>query len=845
MEAVAAAEAEAAELLALARRVDDLDLQAEIGELLAEASLGAGRWDAAEAALSLCVRARTVLPRTTPNGRMLRIAALLVHRRGRPAEARRLLVEAWEAFDREGRLDGRALVENDLRAIALDSGEPGAVDGVLRNGVPPGPRGSLLLARALRRDARFETALRLLRDGLSQVLEPELRFPWLYELVLILRLLGDARTADELLPALRQAAMCSGDPAAAVRQLAVLDPAETMDDAEAAVAGDFESRLDAARRAAGRRDVEAAGALLRDLDHEGLGLRHRAYFELAAGEVELVRAEQSATESRHHANLALAHLRGAAEAAMESSLPEVYVAAVRLAGRIRAVFLQDLEGAVELWGRAERSDDILASRQESDRRRLQMREGSPTAVDEIVAAGAEVALQSAEREEHRGAACLVVALEMARGRTVLSHLLPFAAKALRELPVVGDVEDCWRWMVEQVRLLYRDQAVWFVHASAEQTYHAVIARGFVHWSIFRAGRTELFDAVEELTLAWRGGPKLLEPVLETEPHLMLRCLQRISSHLHLGEVLPALPERVQRLAVIPSGLLNEIPFGALPTDANDPASPLLVEQFAVSGLPCLSALAPLRRRSLASRGEPRDKLEVAPPGLASELSRGSQGAMRLSGSRATVSGVDHALKEQRFPVVQFDCHGRHDRQDAFRSWLQLAPAEEREGRLTAERLAELSLRRCGTLVLGACESGMDRRLGRDEGVGLVRAGLAAGAAAVLAAQWVAREEPTVRILRSFEHYLGWLPRDRALQRSQLDYLACCRDGGGLPPVGDGIEPLQYPEHPARWACWTLSGDAGFQTRAGRLRRWIRGRAWRRRRSPVPEKPRQERTAACR
>src|SRR4029450_10529961 len=124
---------------------------------------------------------------------------------------------------------------------------------------------------------------------------------------------------------------------------------------------------------------------------------------------------------------------------------------------------------------------------------------------------------------------------------------------------------------------------------------------------------------------------------------------------------------------------------------------------------------------------------------------------------------------------------------------------------------DLRLSGCGTLILGACESGMSQRLGRDERLGVAPAALASGAAAVLAARWVAVDAVSATILDGFQHYLRYLPRDQALQRIQLDVLE------GRCAMSEVPESTPPPSHMARWACWTLYGDADRQTRAGWLR----------------------------
>jgi CHAT domain-containing protein len=110
------------------------------------------------------------------------------------------------------------------------------------------------------------------------------------------------------------------------------------------------------------------------------------------------------------------------------------------------------------------------------------------------------------------------------------------------------------------------------------------------------------------------------------------------------------------------------------------------------------------------------------------------------------------------------------------------------------------MRVCGTVLLGACDSGMADRIGRDERAGFVRAAIRAGAAAVVVARWPAENEVGTAVLDQFERYLRYLPRDVALQRALLDVRT---------------------EHPARWGCWALYGDPGRQTGAGPVRRVTR------------------------
>ena len=114
----------------------------------------------------------------------------------------------------------------------------------------------------------------------------------------------------------------------------------------------------------------------------------------------------------------------------------------------------------------------------------------------------------------------------------------------------------------------------------------------------------------------------------------------------------------------------------------------------------------------------------------------------------------------------------------------------------------MNLEDTGTLVVGACRSGMATRRGRDERIGFVRSGLLAGTSAVLAARWDAEDASAARLLDAFEDNLPHLPRDVALQR------AMARVAADAPLGASGV---------VLWSGWTLYGDPGPQTRRGPLR----------------------------
>ncbi|MFC7617356.1 CHAT domain-containing protein [Actinokineospora soli] len=460
---------------------------------------------------------------------------------------------------------------------------------------------------------------------------------------------------------------------------------------------------------------------------------------------------------------AVTHLATAADAATGLGRTELRVLALRRLG-LACFRAGDERRAAECWSAAHRAEEVVAAAQDSDWARVRLLAAADTEHDHAIGATA----QAAQRDPARAAA-VVVAMEAARGGTLL---------AARDLPALRDREGTWRWLKAMTRDLHRDQALWLSHATSDRVHHAVLTRGRVRITSTPADVTRLSDAVAEFQA-------FLHPddlPLSVESGDFDAALADLARRVGLDAAVALLPPTATRVTTIAAGPLSDLPWAALSTQDTP-----LVARFALSDLPSLSIRQPLRARSRRSRGDAG--LLVSPP---DGLTRAEPaGFTPLTDDRATVAALDARAPEHR--VIRIDCHGVHDEDDPDGSWLTLAGGE----RLTAERLRRIPLR--GTVTLGACESGMAQPRGRDEPVGFVRSALLAGASAVLAARWVAADGTAAALLDRFGANLRHLPRDIALQRAQLS-----------------IE-----EHPARWGCWALYGDPGFQTAAGPLRRRIR------------------------
>ena len=729
------------------------------------------------------------------HARLLRVEGLSAADRGDLDGTARLLGEARQAFLAAGNQNGVAIVDDDRRMTAVRQGEEPAVSEAL-SGVPPRTVADhLQLAMALKRQLRYEEALQVvLRVAAKDGLDPTLRLHALYEHVVLLRLTRQNEAAERLFPLLETAVAASPDPVAkeSVARLC------TDDVLSAPVSPRFDRRVQHARRLVADTRLDEAESLLADLHSRARTDRDISTWHLAAGELELARHEESGEPS--FLRKAAGHLGTAADRAAPAALAEVRVLALRLLGRACARLGTD-ERAAEYWAEAHRIEERIAKRQITDAVRVGMLEAAPDEHDERIRAAAK----ALDKRGPEAAAAVVVAMEAARGATILDRILPENAGLARDLPRPSDLAGAWRWVDGITRDLPRSQVVWIMHATPDRVYHAVIGRGLLHHASAPLDIRKLTHTIDTLKGYWT--PTLLDHSIASSD--FDQRLGEIADQVRVDAILRVLPRHVHRIAIVAGRELSDVPFAALVMPGTRQR---IGHRFALSDLPCLSARRSLHHRSLRQRGD--HTLLVRPPADDLTPPADMPGRPELNRERATLARLRAALESHRHRLVRIHSHGKHVEGDPVRqSYLQLAPeGRGQDGRLRPEELERMDLTGCGTLVLGACESGMAQRRGRDEPIGFVRAAVHAGAASAVAARWIAESHVAVAVADRFERYVRYLPRDMALQRAQLDV---CDGMPGIPA------DLSAPDHPARWACWTLYGDSGYQTGAGPVRRLLR------------------------
>ncbi|WP_020608205.1 CHAT domain-containing protein [Actinokineospora enzanensis] len=706
--------------------------------------------------------------------RLLRVWALADADRGDIRGAMDRLASARSVFAEAGADDAVAAVDRDRFVVAVRAGDATAAGVLAADAGPLSTADSINRARALKRQLRYEEALatvtRALADPAKDVGH---RFTLLAEAAVLLRLCRQEEKFELVLPILRESATTP-------RQQAVVDGLVadgTVCDLRSADFDDTLWRVRADIDAGRPADAETA---LRGLRVDVTGDRDDALWHLAAGELEFARnADDEAAR----------HFMAAVDRAGETALTEVRVLALRLLGRVHARSARGTEAA-HLWAAAHRLEEHVAARQVSDEVRVGMLLAASDEYDERVraaAAGVGTGGPGASAE-------LVVAIEAARGATVLDGIA-----GARDLPGLGDSEAARRWCLRVTRGLPRSRVLWMMHAVPDRVHHVLVTRRGMSSLSVAVDINRLAEAVDEL-LACQGADVLAAAVAGGE---FDAALDRVGALIGLPRVLAELTAGADRITAVAGGLLADVPLNALRGEGFH-----LGERYAITDLPCLSMRFPLRARAGRTRGD--QGLLVRPPAEGLIAAADMPHRTVLEGDGATPAALRDAVATGAHRRIRLDAHGRHDPDHPMRSVVALAGPD---GDLTADRLAGMDLTGCGTLMVGACESGMAQRRGRDEPLGFVRAALRAGAAAVVAARWDALDSGAAAVLDRFEHYLRYLPRDLALHRAHRDIAR-----GHLRLPTGGLDPT----HPAAWACWTLYGDPGVQTGAGPIRRRIRG-----------------------
>jgi tetratricopeptide (TPR) repeat protein len=293
-------------------------------------------------------------------------------------------------------------------------------------------------------------------------------------------------------------------------------------------------------------------------------------------------------------------------------------------------------------------------------------------------------------------------------------------------------------------------------------------RLIVQWDRFRMGRE---FASRNLTLLERSTRQLLSALYG----LLVAPLEPLLEELDAGGD----PGQPRKLAVVPHGLLHQVPFHALFDGER-----YLIERFEISYAPSATVYALCQRQQPGGSGKALI-MGAEDPSIPTATLEARAVAQRLSGAelRTGVEATIEALKSNSpgCDVLHLACHGLFRSDNPMFSSLRL-----QDGWLTAADAMDLDL--SGALVvLSACESGRNEVIGGDEVIGLTRAFLGAGAATLMVSLWLVQDETTAELMG------GWYERLRAGEERAAALRAA------------QLEIKERYSHPYYWAPFVLIG----------------------------------------
>jgi len=229
---------------------------------------------------------------------------------------------------------------------------------------------------------------------------------------------------------------------------------------------------------------------------------------------------------------------------------------------------------------------------------------------------------------------------------------------------------------------------------------------------------------------------------------------------------------IERLIVVPDGVLNYVPFAALPTGKGR----VLGDDFTVLYLPSAAALhsaavGVASSRALLAMAPTQSHLPEASTEIRSIGAMFPRDSLVLAGKGATKTRFKEVAGQ--FGYVHLATHGTLNRNAPWLSALQLQPDEYSNGLLELHEILDLKLH-ARLVTLSACETALgsgyftDTPAG-DEFIGMTRAFLSAGSRSVLASLWAVGDRSTRELMVRFYRHLQSLDAPEALARAQREF----------------------------------------------------------------------------
>lgn len=387
-----------------------------------------------------------------------------------------------------------------------------------------------------------------------------------------------------------------------------------------------------------------------------------------------------------------------------------------------------------------------------------------------------------------GVSRLVAALEGARARALLDHLMP-----------VGDSTDLPHSIRKIRSRLTADESLLVYRRAGGRFLALTLDEDQLRLEDLGESETVVQDALAAHRLLGENRRRSRARTNVLLDRLGQRLIEPVAGSLR------------RRVAVVADEPLDLVPYSALP--AGGTAS--LGERHAIWRVPSASVLVELRQRdehrerppgglvALGSQSEPRTERAAAISYLRlehswEELLVASEWGRRHLGAGQIVSATVSARLLARAQMIHFASHGRAAGLAAEEVRLIFGPVDDAESHiLRAGEVAGWNLE-ADLVILAACETALGEPLRGEGRLGLSQAFLHAGASQVLFSLWAIDDRRTAELMAEFYRQLSAdgdpvaaLARARRLAAKDLeisDWAAFSILGSGRPIRGFGSSP---------------------------------------------------------
>jgi len=245
----------------------------------------------------------------------------------------------------------------------------------------------------------------------------------------------------------------------------------------------------------------------------------------------------------------------------------------------------------------------------------------------------------------------------------------------------------------------------------------------------------------------------------------------------------------KHLIIVPDKSLWRIPFQALSADGEK----YLIEEKLISYAPSVAVLL----EQLKDTRSARQTLQAfANSNYENQFLQhvnaeaGSVAEIYNSKPLLNATVADFARLSDKTDIIHFSMHAQVDKEQPLDSFLGFRTVGKDDGRLTAEELLNVKLKKGSLAFLASCDT--NNVLNGEGLVSLAWAMMGSGATTVVSAQWEANDKSTEIFTKAFySHYKQGSSSTEAMQKAALELIK---------------NKSQNMHEPYYWADFTLNGD---------------------------------------